>query len=157
MKAVATSSSAAVTELVLEVFRLNGCLITSGDALVAKIGLTSARWQVLGAIAMQSNPSPVVRIAETIGLTRQSVQRTVDVLEQEGNVAFCANPHHRRAKLVALTAKGTALYRSAMRLQKPWAAKLAVSVDGASLKATLHTLKTLRARLEELGKSGDRQ
>jgi DNA-binding MarR family transcriptional regulator len=92
-----------------------------------------------------------------MGLTRQSVQRTVDVLEQEGIVAFCTNPHHRRAKLIALTAKGTALYRSAMRLQKPWATKLAVSVDGASLEATLHTLKTLRARLEELGKSGDRQ
>ena len=54
----AALASDAVTDLVLEIFRLNGCLIASGDALVAKIGLTSARWQVLGAIAMQAGPAP---------------------------------------------------------------------------------------------------
>ena len=69
----AALASDAVTDLVLEIFRLNGCLIASGDALVAKIGLTSARWQVLGAIAMQAGPAPVVRIADAMGLTRQSV------------------------------------------------------------------------------------
>ena len=118
----AALASDAVTDLVLEIFRLNGCLIASGDALVAKIGLTSARWQVLGAIAMQAGPAPVVRVADAMGLTRQSVQRIVDALEQEAIVIFQPNPHHKRAKLVALTAKGAALYRSAMRLQKPWAA-----------------------------------
>jgi hypothetical protein len=40
----------ATTELVLEIFRLNGELIAMGDALVGDIGLTSARWQVMGAI-----------------------------------------------------------------------------------------------------------
>ena len=73
-----------LTDLVLEVFRLNGRIIASGDALVARIGLTSARWQVLGAIALQAGPAPVVRIADAMGLTRQSVQRTVDALAEEG-------------------------------------------------------------------------
>jgi len=149
------SASAAVTELVLEVLRLNGRLITSGDALVAKIGLTSARWQVLGAIAIQASPLPVVRIADAMGLARQSVQRTVDALEHGGIVTFRPNPHHKRAKLVALTAKGSALYRSAMRLQKPWATKLAASLDTASLDITRSVLRTLRTRLEGLGNSGD--
>ena len=44
------SATDTLTDLVLEVFRLNGRMIASGDSLVAKIGLTSARWQVLGAI-----------------------------------------------------------------------------------------------------------
>jgi hypothetical protein len=40
------------TELVLEIFRLNGVLLTQGDRLVDDIGLTSARWQVRGAAAL---------------------------------------------------------------------------------------------------------
>src|SRR5262249_8883454 len=138
----------ALTELVLEVFRLNGRLIASGDALVAKIGLTSARWQVLGAIALQAGPTPVVRIADQMGLTRQSVQRIVDALEQQRLVAFRPNPHHKRAQLVALTASGSALFRSAMRLQKPWATKLVVGIDARSLQGPLSVLTSLRPRLE---------
>jgi hypothetical protein len=55
----------AVTQLVLETFRLNGCLLIAGDALVADIGLTSARWQVLGAIALSPMPLPV---AHSLGI-----------------------------------------------------------------------------------------
>ncbi|MDH3233798.1 MAG: MarR family transcriptional regulator, partial [Alphaproteobacteria bacterium] len=40
----------AVTALILETFRLNGRLLAAGDRLVGDLGLTSARWQVLGAI-----------------------------------------------------------------------------------------------------------
>lgn len=147
----------ALTDLVLEIFRLNGRIIASGDALVARIGLTSARWQVLGAIALQAGPAPVVRIADAMGLTRQSVQRTVDALAEDGLIVFRPNPHHQRAKLVALTQKGDALYRSAMRLQKPWAAKLAAGIDSNALQAALSVVKTLRGRLEGANQSGDRR
>ena len=37
-----------ITDLILETFRLNGQLLAAGDALVSDVGLTSARWQVLG-------------------------------------------------------------------------------------------------------------
>jgi len=151
-----SSASSQVTDLVLEVFRLNGGLIAAGDALVGPIGLSSARWQVLGAIALQSGSEPVVRIADAMGLARQSVQRTVDALARAGIVAFRPNPHHRRAQLVELTPKGAALYRSAMRLQEPWARKLAAGIDKAALRATLEVLKKLRARLEAPGRSGGR-
>jgi DNA-binding MarR family transcriptional regulator len=147
--------SALVTDLVLEVFRLNGRLIASGDVLVAKIGLTSARWQVLGAIALQPRPAPVVRIADAMGLTRQSVQRIVDAFDREGIVALHPNPHHKRAKLVTLTKSGSALYRSAMRLQKQWAAALSTSIDRNSLATTLRVLKGLRDRLEGLRETGE--
>jgi DNA-binding MarR family transcriptional regulator len=146
-----TSATDTLTELVLEVFRLNGRMIASGDSLVAEIGLTSARWQVLGAIALHAGPAPVVRIADKMGLTRQSVQRIVDALEQKGLVAFRTNPHHKRAQLVALTARGTALLQSAMRLQKPWAARLAAGIDARSLQVALSVLTTLRHRLEGQG------
>lgn len=37
----------AITQLTLAVFRLNGVLLHRGDQLVASLGLTSARWQML--------------------------------------------------------------------------------------------------------------
>ena len=49
----------ALTDLVLAVFRLNGRLLTAGDRLVSDLGLTSARWQVLGAIALAPSLQPV--------------------------------------------------------------------------------------------------
>ncbi len=140
--------TSAITELILEIFRLNGRLIAAGDDLVAPIGLTSARWQVLGAIALQDAPAPVVRLADAMGLARQSVQRIVDDLAGEGIVAFASNPSHKRAKLVLLTDKGRALYGEAEQRQAPWARKLARGIDAAELAETTALLKVLRTRLE---------
>ena len=38
-----TAEAIALTELILETFRLNGCLLAAGDRLTADLGLTSAR------------------------------------------------------------------------------------------------------------------
>jgi len=138
-----------LSELVLEIFRLNGRLIAAGDALVAEIGLTSARWQVIGAIALQPRPAPVAHIAHAMGLARQSVQRIADELEKTGIVAFRPNPHHKRAKLVALTAKGITLNEAAMERQRPWAKALTAGLSRAELDAALDILSRLRARLED--------
>ena len=49
-----------------------------GNRLGAGAGLTSARWQVLAALALAGRPLTVAQIARTMGLSRQSVQRLVD-------------------------------------------------------------------------------
>ncbi|MGA9320678.1 MAG: helix-turn-helix domain-containing protein, partial [Xanthobacteraceae bacterium] len=97
---------AAITDLVLETFRLNGRLLAAGDALVGDLGLTSARWQVLGAIALSAVPLSVAQIARNMGLTRQAVQRLANEMQGDGLVRFAPNPHHQRAKLVLLTPAG---------------------------------------------------
>src|SRR6266849_7038186 len=102
-----TPAGKALTDLILEVFRLHGLLLAAGDRLTHPLGLSSARWQVLGAIQIAGEPLPVAHIARQMGLTRQSVQRTVDLLAQEGLIAFADNPHHRRAKLVGFTPRGS--------------------------------------------------
>ena len=71
-------SRLALNGLILDVFRLNGDLLAAGDILVGDLGLSSARWQVLGAIALSPVPLPVAHIARNMGLTRQAVQRVVD-------------------------------------------------------------------------------
>lgn len=139
---------AVLTELVLEVFRLNGRLLAAGDRLVADFGLTSARWQVLGAIHYANEMQTVSWLARSMGLTRQGVQRIVNEMEADGLVAFSPNPAHRRAHLVTLTRKGQEAYAAATRRQTPWANALAKGLEQAELEAALDLLGKIRARLE---------
>ncbi len=142
-------SSEAATALILEVFRLNGRLLAAGDRLVSKLGLTSARWQALGAIALSPTPEPVARLARNMGLNRQGLQRILNELAEAGIVAFQENPHHRRAKLVVLTQKGRDVYGAASRLQVPWVNSLSRGLEAESILAVSSILRALRERLEK--------
>jgi DNA-binding MarR family transcriptional regulator len=143
-----TAAGTALTELILEIFRLNGRLLVSGDRLIAGLGLTSARWQVLGAIHFAQAPQPVSWLARSMGLNRQGVQRVVNELEAEGFVKFRPNPNHRRAHLVVLTRKGEAAYAAADRRQIPWVNGLAKGVRVDDVNRALGLLALLRQRLE---------
>ncbi|WP_237718354.1 MarR family winged helix-turn-helix transcriptional regulator [Rhodovulum sp. PH10] len=143
-----TPAGEVLTELMLETFRLNGRLLAAGDRLVAPLGLTSARWQILGAIALAGNAQPVAHIARDMGLARQSVQRVVDELAREKLVAFADNPHHRRAKLVALTEHGAAAYRDAIAAHAGWSNALAEDLSAEEIGRALVVLTTLREKLE---------
>jgi DNA-binding MarR family transcriptional regulator len=138
----------AMTDLVLETFRLNGRIVAAGDAFVADLGLTSARWQVLGAIALSPVPLSVSHIARNMGLTRQAVQRLVNEMEHDGFVRFAANPHHQRAKLALLTSRGKTVFDAAMKRQRPWAADLAKGLSAAQIEAATTTLRKIRQRLD---------
>jgi len=144
-----------VTQLILETFRLNGCLLMAGDALVADVGLTSARWQVLGAIALSPIPLPVAHIARNMGLTRQAVQRLTNEMERDGLVRYAPNPHHQRAKLVLLTPRGKSAYDAAMKRQRPWAISLANGLSIKRIEAATAMLRTIRQRLEDHPKQGN--
>ncbi len=145
----------AMTDLVLETFRFNGRLLAAGDRLVADIGLTSARWQVLGAIALSSVPLPIAHVARNMGLSRQAVQRLADEMERGGLVRFEPNPHHQRAKLVLLTPEGQAAYDAASRRQRPWASGLAEGLKPEEIEAATALLRRIRQRLDETGEGHD--
>ena len=142
-----TVEAARLTDLVLETFRLNGRLLAAGDGLTSDLGFSSARWQVMGAIA--DGALPVAQIARNMGLTRQAVQRLADVLADEGVVEFVENPNHRRAKLVCLTTKGTAALQEISRRQIEWSNRLAAGLSAGAIEEALAVLRTLRVRLEE--------
>src|SRR5947207_4262768 len=118
-KAKRTPGGTALTDLILELFRLNSRMLVAGDRLVAGLGLTSSRWQVLGTIVAAERPQPVAWLARDMGANRQNVQRVVNDLVREGFVAMAPNPHHRRASLVVLTDKGREAFEQAMALQAP--------------------------------------
>lgn len=95
-----------VRGLALAVFEANGRLVSAGNTLTEPLGLTSAWWQVLGALRYSSEPLSAAGIARRMGLTRQAVQRVVDLLAERGLIRFEPNPQHRRAKLAVLTPAG---------------------------------------------------
>ena len=138
----------ALTALVLEVFRLNGDLLSAGDALVGDLGQTASRWQVLGAI--RNSEDTVSGIARTMGLARQSVQRTADILAAEGIVEFADNPAHRRAKLVRLTPAGRSLLAEIAPRQAAWVEGLVkgLKVDATKIEEAHDLLTRLRIQLE---------
>jgi DNA-binding MarR family transcriptional regulator len=147
-----TEAGEALTALILDVFRLNGRLLVAGDRLVGGLGLTSARWQVLGAIAYAKQPGPVAWVARSMGLNRQGVQRIVNELEKDGIVAFAPNPNHRRANLVVLTERGKAIYEAASNLQAPWVNRLSDGLNLKGIAIATEVVGELRERLErELG------
>ena len=142
-----TPAGDAITELILATFRLNGRLISAGDQLTRDLGLSSSRWQVMYAVL--DSPLPAAQIARHMGLTRQSVQRTVDLLAAEGLVAFADNPYHQRAKLVCLTERGRELLQEVSRRQVAWANQLAEGLALDELRAAAQLMETIRHRLEE--------
>lgn len=144
-----TREGAVMTELVLETFRLNGRLLASGDRLVEPLGLSSARWQVLGAIHFAETPQPVAWLARSMGLSRQGVQRIANELEKDGLIAFQPNPHHRRASLVVLTDTGRETYAVADRRQTEWANAISRDFGIDEIQCALNVMSAMRAILED--------
>lgn len=99
-----------LTAIALTIFRLNGQLIEWGDYFSQPHGLTSARWQVLGAITMAPSPPNIPQIAAAMGITRQGVLKQINLLVDEGLVEPLPNPTHKRSPLYALTAEGQTVY-----------------------------------------------
>jgi DNA-binding MarR family transcriptional regulator len=141
-----TEAGAAFTAFVIELFRLNGAMIAVGDDMTRDLGLTSARWQVLGAIG--SEPKTVAAAARQMGLTRQNVQRIADWLVESDIAEFVDNPNHRRAKLVALTKQGVALRQRLGRRQAAWANATGAHSNADELVAATALLQQLRKVLE---------
>lgn len=143
-----TPASDALTDLILDLFRLTSRMLAAGDRLVADLGLTSARWQILGAIVAAERSQPVAWLARDLGANRQNVQRIVNDLHKEGLVAFEANPHHQRAQLVVLTDKGRQTFEAAMRLQAPWINNLSDGLSVKDINTTHSVIMALRKKLE---------
>lgn len=129
--------------LALAVFAANGRLVSAGNELVAHLGLTSAWWQVLAALRYAPGPLAVASIARNMGLTRQAVQRIVDLLAERGLVAFGPNPHHQRAKLVMLTDAGAEALAGAEQAVAPIDRRIVERIGAARIRdaaATLHAM-----------------
>ena len=130
-------------DLVLSIFRLNGQLIAEGDAMTEQLGLTHARWKVIGAIALSSAGLTVPGIARVLGQSRQAVQRITDVMVEDGLIEYTHNPKHKRSVLVTLTDQGKDVYNSLREVQDPWAIEATDDVPVEELETALRLVRRL--------------
>lgn len=145
-----TAAGSAATALILTSFRLHGALLAAGDRLTGPVGLTAARWQVLGSVAGAAQPAPVAHVAREMGLTRQSVQRLADQLVADGLLAFEDNPHHKRAPLVVLTEHGRKACDAVTARQVPWANHLARGCALGDIETAISVLRRLEERVNAI-------
>lgn len=136
-----TVGGAALTEAVLQVMHAFGLLAEHGDRITAQFGQSPARWQVLG--ALEEQPRTVPQIGRRMGLTRQSCQRTANLLAEDGLVAFIDNPDHATSSLVALTPVGRRTLERINAAQATWINALAEQYSPRQLE----TLRRALARM----------
>ena len=136
------------TEIVLEVFKLGGLLVSEGDQMSFEYGVTSARWKILGALFLAGEPQTVSQIAKSMGLTRQAVQRLVDVMHKDGFLLFHQNPDHKRAKLISLSDLGREIYLKLYKKQSGWAITCSTGITQTELETTLSVLKRISSTID---------
>ncbi|MBY0273839.1 MarR family winged helix-turn-helix transcriptional regulator [Candidatus Binatia bacterium] len=127
--------------LVADVFELAGTLRRSGDALAARVDQSQARWQVLSVLS--EGEWTVPQVARRLGISRQAVQRIVDVLAEQGLVRIVDNPAHRRSALVALTRAGRSTLGHITDSSHAWRARIAARFSTGELESARATLRKL--------------
>jgi DNA-binding MarR family transcriptional regulator len=141
-----SNAGEALTEVILETFRLNARLLEVAQERAAEGGLTAAWWQVLGGVI--DEPRSVADVGRRMGVTRQAVQRIADLLVERGLAEYRPNPAHRRAKLLACTEAGYWAIRQISLVQRPWADHVGAKVGAEALQQTLATMRALVAAIE---------
>lgn len=106
-----SDQEALFTRVILQIFQTNGQMIAWGDQFTHQFGVTSARWQMLGALFMATAPLTAPQIADRMGVTRQGAQKQLNLLLTEGLISKKTNPDHKRSPFYQLTETGDALYQ----------------------------------------------
>lgn len=139
-----------LTEIMLSVFRLNAKLLDRGNELVKPICLTSARWQVLGAIANAEKAVSCPQIADSMGITRQGAQKQLNLAQKDGLIVSIPNPMNARSPLYDLTNQGRRLFEKAMEFHYRWVVNLVKGLKANDLKVALGVVRELENRLEKI-------
>lgn len=138
-----TTKADKMTTITLAVFKLNGQLIEWGNHFSQPHGLTSARWQVLGAVSMAPQPVNIPQIAEAMGVTRQGVLKQINLLVDEGLVEPLPNPTHKRSPLYSLTTKGQTTYQALVEQWQKHVREMVTEFSVADLDAAIRVLSVM--------------
>lgn len=135
------------TEIARVISLASGLMQNRGEKTAAGVGLTSARWSVLGALRRAQQPQTVPEIARALGQARQGVQRIVNAMVSDGLVAYQDNPGHASSKKVALTEAGLKVHESLRARQEKWSALIAQDMAVEDLKTLSRLLTELAEKL----------
>ncbi|MCR9200203.1 MAG: MarR family transcriptional regulator [Planctomycetaceae bacterium] len=136
-----------LAELIDEVVTLQQSVLTASDKIGGKLGLTRSLWQVL--CATENAPLSVPQISRALNLTRQSVQRSVNILVRDGLLETIPNPDHKNSPLVEHSRKTQLAFRRVSRLQVVWADRLADGWSVNDLTTVIQMLRLLRTSIDD--------
>ena len=139
-------ASQVLSDTVVAVFRANGCLLEWGDAFAEPLGVTSARWQILGALAQAGGPLTAPQMGARMGVSRQGPQKQLNLLVADGLMEKRPNPAHARSPLYYLTPAGGALFARIDQAWKEHTRSVAQEFSPEELAITLKVLEALAAR-----------
>ena len=112
---------------------------------LAPLGLTPAQERAMRMIARNEEPLRMTEIADRLGIVPRSLTTVIDALEKDGLVRREVDPRNRRAILLHLTERGTAV-RDELREARRRAAE---DLFAPLADADRETLGGLLARLDE--------
>jgi DNA-binding MarR family transcriptional regulator len=136
-----------LTALIIPVIQLEAHFSRAGEAIAATAGQTLARWLTLEIVA--DRPASVAQIAKRLDLTRQSIQRIADLLEQDRLTEYVDNPAHMTSKLVRLTPRGSQTLRAIQASQRAWSNRVGARIGVASLRQASRVVEELTRALTE--------
>jgi DNA-binding MarR family transcriptional regulator len=142
------SESELAADFALLIFKLNGQMLTVGEQLARPVGLTVARWQVLGAVL--HHPLTVAGIAREMGITRQAVQRIANLLVDDGLLATIPNPAHKRSPLHTATDAGLTAVRRIAPAQTAFATRLAEAYGTDNLRELVASLEDISSAVARI-------
>jgi DNA-binding MarR family transcriptional regulator len=142
-------SETALFELVDEIRLQFHAWARLADALHRDVGVSASMRAVLEFL-QRNGPTPVPRIAQQRGVSRQHVQAIVNDLLDAGLVELGDNPAHQRSRLVALTADGRRAIDTVQRSERKTLGTALRGVDDEALRAATDVLRRLRADVTRL-------
>jgi DNA-binding MarR family transcriptional regulator len=125
---------------------------TIAEAYQRRFGLSIPEWRVLAVLARH----PGVSAAEVARLTRMdavAVSRAVARLLAAGRLRRTMARDDRRRSVLAVTAKGTAVYREVAPLALGYERELLATLDAAERAALDRALDTLTTRAQALSEA----
>jgi DNA-binding MarR family transcriptional regulator len=111
-----------------------------GDELHADLGLSSSLRAILEA-ATEGGNRTVPQIASAKSVSRQHIQKHVDMLIDSGHIAARANPAHKRSPYIVLTSKGSKAFAEMKRREGEIVLTLLAQTDLAQLPKTVAQLR----------------
>ena len=123
-------------------YRLTRRLRRAQAERLAPLGLTPAQERALRMMTRSEQPLRMTELADQLGIVPRSLTRVIDALEEAGLVHREIDPRNRRAILLHLTDRGTAV-RDDMRTARRRAAEDLFSPLTADDRKTLAKLLTI--------------
>ncbi|MEJ6476371.1 MarR family transcriptional regulator [Pseudoalteromonas piscicida] len=110
--------------------------------------LTQPQWRVLSH-AVQQDGVTAKQICELANMDKSTVSRAIKQLQERGVVKILVSPNDKRAKSIAVTIQGKALYQTLTPLALAWEAQLLSCFNDEQKMQFIELLGLVQQRVEQ--------